>query len=117
MTALDSLMTKSMFASPMSVVTIETSVLESPTTPVVMLNPLEETRLKTGSPFGKGFRNWDRSWARDASPTDSILLLISPFRHPRWKVLPSASSGKFAFFICLLAPTEHTAVLPLAPTE
>ena len=36
MTALDSLMTKSMFASPMSVVTIETSVLESPTTPVVM---------------------------------------------------------------------------------
>lgn len=61
MTALDSLMTKSMFASPMSVVTIETSVLESPTTPVVMLNPLEETRLKIGSPFGKGFRNWDRS--------------------------------------------------------
>ena len=101
MTALDSLITKSMFASPMSVVTIDTSVFSSPTHPVVTLNPLEETMLNTGSPFGKGPRNCDRSCAREASPTERILLLISPLRQPRWKVLPSASSGKFASSICL----------------
>lgn len=100
MTALDSLITKSMFGSPMRVVTIETSVFESPTTPVVTLKPRDDTMLKTGSPFGKGLRNCERSWAREASPTERILLLISPLRLPRWKVLPSPSRGKLASTIC-----------------